>query len=135
MRGGRESGPSPLALQSLHHRGRVGDRRVRRLCVWVWHIHVEVEATRATPPLPSSPIRDGGPSRGRAGSAWAGESDPFTKKSGDCWDSVAMTSSGPTRVLVVTDRTAATPELLDAIRQRAATGPIEARLLVPNPAP
>jgi uncharacterized membrane-anchored protein len=38
-------------------------------------------------------------------------------------------------VLVVTDRTAATPELLAAIRERVARGPIHARLLVPNPAP
>jgi uncharacterized membrane-anchored protein len=38
-------------------------------------------------------------------------------------------------VLVVTDRTAATPELLEAIRKRVAHGPIHARVLVPNPAP
>jgi uncharacterized membrane-anchored protein len=37
--------------------------------------------------------------------------------------------------LVVTDKTAATPELLEAIRDRAANGPIHARILVPNPAP
>jgi hypothetical protein len=40
----------------------------------------------------------------------------------------------PTRVLVVTDRTAATPALLDTIRGRAARGPAEFRVLVPNPA-
>ncbi len=39
------------------------------------------------------------------------------------------------RVLVVTDRIAASPELLAAIRDRAERGPIEVRLLVPNPAP
>jgi len=38
-------------------------------------------------------------------------------------------------VLVVTDQAAATPELLDAIRTRVARGPIQARVLVPNPAP
>ncbi len=46
-----------------------------------------------------------------------------------------MESSNPVRVLVVTDRTAATPELLSAIRQRAERGPALFRVLVPNPAP
>jgi uncharacterized membrane-anchored protein len=46
-----------------------------------------------------------------------------------------MPSASPTRVLVVTDRTAATPELLEAIRERAAREAIHARVLVPNPAP
>ena len=46
-----------------------------------------------------------------------------------------MPSASPTRVLVVTDQAAATPELLDAIRTRVARGPIQARVLVPNPAP
>lgn len=46
-----------------------------------------------------------------------------------------MAPSGPTRVLVVTDRTAATPALLDTIRGRAARGPAVFRVLVPNPAP
>jgi hypothetical protein len=41
----------------------------------------------------------------------------------------------PARVLVVTDRTAATPALLDAIRARARQGPARFRVLVPNPAP
>jgi uncharacterized membrane-anchored protein len=41
----------------------------------------------------------------------------------------------PTSVLVVTDRIAASPELLGAIRERAAQAPIEVRVLVPNPAP
>jgi hypothetical protein len=45
-----------------------------------------------------------------------------------------MPSPNPTRVLVVTDRTAATPALLDTIRGRAARGPAEFRILVPNPA-
>src|SRR3954447_6847330 len=39
------------------------------------------------------------------------------------------------RVLVVTDRTAATPALLRAIRERVARGPAVFRVLVPNPAP
>jgi uncharacterized membrane-anchored protein len=38
------------------------------------------------------------------------------------------------RILVVAHRTAATPALLDAIRQRAARGPATFHLLVPNPA-
>jgi hypothetical protein len=46
-----------------------------------------------------------------------------------------MASAPPTRVLVVTDQPAATPGLLDAIRDRATRGPIEVRILVPNPAP
>ena len=40
--------------------------------------------------------------------------------------------SSPTRVLVVAHRTAATPALLDAVRERAARGPTAFTLLVPN---
>jgi hypothetical protein len=40
----------------------------------------------------------------------------------------------PARVLVVTDRDGATEEVLDAIRERAARGPAQFRVLVPNPA-
>ena len=46
-----------------------------------------------------------------------------------------MPSPAPTRVLVVTDKTAVTPELLETIRTRADDRPVEVRLLVPNPAP
>jgi hypothetical protein len=45
-----------------------------------------------------------------------------------------MESSTSARVLVVAHKTAATPALLDAVRQRAARGPAEFTLLVPNPA-
>jgi hypothetical protein len=45
-----------------------------------------------------------------------------------------MESSGPTRVLVVAHKTAATPGLLDAVRERAARGPAQFTLLVPNAA-
>jgi hypothetical protein len=43
-----------------------------------------------------------------------------------------MESSTPTRVLVVAHRTAATPALLDAVRERAARAPVTFTLLVPN---
>jgi hypothetical protein len=39
----------------------------------------------------------------------------------------------PARVLVVANRTAATPALLEAVRERAARGPVAVTLLVPNP--
>lgn len=41
-------------------------------------------------------------------------------------------SSQPTRVVVVAHKTAATPALLDAVRERAARGPCQFTLLVPN---
>jgi hypothetical protein len=44
-----------------------------------------------------------------------------------------MESSSPARVLVVAAKTAATPALLDAVRQRAQRGPAHFTLLVPNP--
>jgi hypothetical protein len=44
-----------------------------------------------------------------------------------------MESSTPVRVLVVAARTAATPALFEAVRQRAARGPAAFTLLVPNP--
>ncbi len=40
--------------------------------------------------------------------------------------------STPTRVLVVAHKTAATPALLDAVRERAGRGPCRFTLLVPN---
>lgn len=42
-----------------------------------------------------------------------------------------MESSSPARVLVVAHRTAATPALIDAVRERAARAPAEFTLLVP----
>ena len=44
-----------------------------------------------------------------------------------------MESSSRARVLVVAHKTAATPALLDAVRERAARGPATFTLLVPNP--
>lgn len=46
-----------------------------------------------------------------------------------------MESSKPARILVVSERPAATPELVSAIHARARRGPTQFRLLVPNPAP
>ena len=40
----------------------------------------------------------------------------------------------PARVLVVTDHTTATPDLVAAMRERAARGTVQFRVLVPNPA-
>jgi nucleotide-binding universal stress UspA family protein len=45
-----------------------------------------------------------------------------------------MESSAPARVLVVAHKTAATPALIEAVRDRAARGPAKFTLLVPNPA-
>jgi hypothetical protein len=45
-----------------------------------------------------------------------------------------MESSTTPRVLIVAHKTAATPALLDAVRERAAHGPVRFHLLVPNPA-
>src|SRR5689334_11888096 len=46
-----------------------------------------------------------------------------------------MEASSSARVLVVAHKTAATPALLDAVRQRAARGPVSFDLLVPDPHP
>lgn len=43
-------------------------------------------------------------------------------------------SEPPVRVLVVTDHSDATAEVLQAIRERVAKGPAQFRILVPNPA-
>jgi hypothetical protein len=45
-----------------------------------------------------------------------------------------MNDTRPVRIAVVTDKTAATPELLAAMRERAARGSVQFRILIPNPA-
>jgi hypothetical protein len=44
-----------------------------------------------------------------------------------------MESSAPARVLVVAHKTAATPALIEAVRERAQRSPAKFTLLVPNP--
>ena len=44
-----------------------------------------------------------------------------------------MDATGTTRVLVVANKTAATPQLLQAVRQRAAAGHTVFHLLIPDP--
>ncbi|MEA2169716.1 MAG: hypothetical protein QOF76_3016 [Solirubrobacteraceae bacterium] len=46
-----------------------------------------------------------------------------------------MNVAHPARVLVLSDQTAAHPALLEAMRARAAKGPVQFRIVVPNPAP
>jgi hypothetical protein len=45
-----------------------------------------------------------------------------------------MESSGPARVLILAHKTAATPGLIEAVRERASRGPCRFTLLVPRPA-
>lgn len=45
-----------------------------------------------------------------------------------------MERTTPARVMIVTDRAAASGELLDVLRERAQRGPALFRVLVPNPA-
>ncbi|UTI63308.1 hypothetical protein NBH00_08710 [Paraconexibacter antarcticus] len=45
------------------------------------------------------------------------------------------TTEKPARILVLADRTATDPALLEAMRERAARGPAQFRFVVPNPAP
>jgi hypothetical protein len=46
-----------------------------------------------------------------------------------------MPSPASTSVLVVTDQIAVSADMVEAIRARASVGPIQVRVLVPNPAP
>ena len=46
-----------------------------------------------------------------------------------------MQTATATRVLVLADRTATDPALLDAVRARAERGPAQFRVVIPNPAP
>jgi hypothetical protein len=57
----------------------------------------------------------------------------FRFRSGGQSHTPVMSSSSDPHVLVVAHKTAATPALLEAIRERAKRGPARFHLLVPNP--
>jgi len=57
-----------------------------------------------------------------------------TRTAGDDVGEAATAATRPQRVLVVVDQTGLTPALLTAIRHRAATGPVQFRVVVTNPA-
>src|SRR4051795_9489556 len=57
------------------------------------------------------------------------------ERSGIDQGTAATLAAMPSSVLVVTDRIAASPELIATIRARAERDEIQVRLLVPNPAP
>ena len=107
-------------LSSSHHDGGLGLGTFKTSIVFLAAILLTVVYLTVTKTDVTEQVyahRPGGPELGDRGEAPLGVDDGRTR-----------------RILVISDRTGATPELLSAINERAQQGPARFRLVVPNPA-